>query len=179
MADNKEVSAKIAETLGWADRCLQAENSEGYDGLNEQLEELETLVKKSFETHADYKALLSKLEQGASLTPDELNTLKLLLVGDADYYLKYDDDFDRSEGELKKILEEIRKLPSSELDVDALMHLRVLCREACSVARPTAFYLEQKERVGKFEEATRDGIDRESGKFLANIIKSMMSPDNP
>lgn len=179
MAENKEVSAKIVETLGWADRCSQAENSEGYEGLNEQLEELETLAKKSFETHADYKALLSKLEKGASLTPDELNTLKLLLVGDADYYLKYDDDFDRSESELKKILEEIRKLQSSDLDVDGLMHLRVLCREACSVARPTAFYLEQKERVGKFEEATRDGIDRESGKFLANIIKSMMSSDNP
>src|ERR1700688_4274876 len=121
MADNKEVSAKIAETLGWADRCFQAENSEGYEGLNEQLEELETLAKKSFETHADYKTLLSKLEKGAPLTPDELNSLKLLLVGDADYYLKYDDDFDRSESELKKILEEIRKLPSSNLDVDALV----------------------------------------------------------
>jgi len=178
MAENKEVSAKIVETLGWADRCFQAENSEGYEGLNEQLEELETLAKKNFETHADYKALLSKLEQGASLTPDELNTLKLLLVGDADYYLKYDDDFDRSESELKKIVDEIRKLPLSDLDVDGLMHLRVLCREACSVARPTAFYLEQKERVGKFEQATRDGIDRESGKFLANLIKSMMSLDN-
>ncbi len=179
MADNKDVSAKIAEALGWADRCFQAENSDGYDGLSEQLEELETLAKKSFETHADYKALLSKLEKGTPLTPDELNTLKLLLVGDADYYLKYDDDFDRSESELKKIVDEIRKLTSSDLDVDALMHLRVLCREACSVARPTAFYLEQKERVRKFEEATRDGIDRESGKFLANIIKSMMSSDNP
>jgi len=178
MADNKEVSAKIAEALGWADRCFQAENSEGYEGLNEQLEELETLAKKSFETHADYKMLLGKLEMGASLTPDELNTLKLLLVGDADYYLKYDDDFDRSESELKKIVDEIRKLPLSDLDVDGLMHLRVLCREACSVARPTAFYLEQKERVGKFEQATRDGIDRESGKFLANLIKSMMSLDN-
>ena len=97
------------------------------------------------------------------------------MVGDAEYYLKYDDDFDRSESELKKILEEIRKLHSSDLDVDGLMHLRVLCREACSVARPTAFYLEQKERVGKFEEATRDGIDSESAKFLANIIKTMMS----
>lgn len=175
MAENQEVSTKLGETLGLADRCFKAENSEGYEALAEELEELETLAKKSFETHADYKSLLKKLENANPLTPDELNTLKLLMVGDAEYYLKYDDDFDRSESELKKILEEIRKLHSSDLDVDGLMHLRALCREACSVARPTAFYLEQKERAGKFEEATRDGIDSESAKFLANIIKTMMS----
>jgi hypothetical protein len=93
--------------------------------------------------------------------------------------MKYDDDFERSESELKKILDEIRKLQASDLDVDGLMHLRVLCREACSVAKPAAFYLEQKERVGKFEEATRDGIDRESGRFLASVIRSMMYPGNP
>lgn len=174
MADNKDVSAKIVETLGLADKCFQAENSDGYDALNEELEELETLAKKSFETHADYKTVLGKLEKGTALTPDEMNTLKLLMVGDADYYLKYDDDFDRSESELKTIVEAIRKLQSGALDVDGLMHLRVLCHEACSVARPTAFYLEQKERIRKFEEATRDGIDRESGQFLAKIIREIM-----
>jgi hypothetical protein len=59
-----------------------------------------------------------------------LNTLKLLIVGDAEYYLKYDDGFDRCKNETSKIVDEIRRLQSSDLDVDALMHLRVLCREA-------------------------------------------------
>jgi hypothetical protein len=179
VADNQDVSVKLKETLDLAARSFEAENSEGYDALGEELEELETLAKRSFEDHADYKSLLSKLENGKPLSPDELNTLKLLMVGDADYYLKYDDDFDRSESELKTVVEEIRKLQAGPLDVDGLMHLRVLCREASSVARPTAFYLEQKERVAKFDAATRDGIDPESGKFLANIIKGMMSHDNP
>jgi hypothetical protein len=158
-----------------AARCLEAEKSEGYETLCEQLEELETLAMKSFRDHADYKSLVNKLEIGDPLSSDELSTLKILMVGDADYYLKYDDDFERSENELKRILEGMRSLQAGNLDVDGLMHLRVLCREACSVARPTAFYLEQKERVRKFDETTRGGIDRESGKFLANIIKNMMS----
>lgn len=174
MADYPEVSAKMAETLTLAAHSLQAEKSEGYESMREQLEELEALARDSFQKHIDYKSLMSKLENGGPLTPDELNTLKLLMVGDADYYMKYDDDFDRNESELKRILDEIHKLQASDLDVDGLMHLRVLCREACSVAKPTAFYLEQKERVGKFEAATRNGIDGESGKFLATIIKSMM-----
>jgi hypothetical protein len=175
MAENQEVSAKVGEALDLAARCFQAEKSDGYESLAEQLEELEASAREGFQHHTDYKSLVYNLEKGNPLTPDELKTLKLLMVGDADYYLKYDDNFDRCESELKKIVEGIRTLQSSELDVDGLMHLRVLCREACSVARPTAFYLEQKERVRKFEEATRDGIDRESGQFLANIIKSMMN----
>lgn len=52
---------------------------------------------------------------------------------------------------------------------------RLLCREACSVAEPATFYFEQKERVRKFEEATKGGIDRESGRFFADIIKHMMT----
>jgi hypothetical protein len=173
MAENVEVPARMKQTLDLAAQCFEAEKSDAYEGLSEQLEELEALARESFENHTDYKSLVDKLENGSPLTPDDLNTLKLLMVGDADYYLKYDGDFDRSEGELKRVIDEIRKLPSSNLDADGLMHLRVLCREACSVAKPTAFYLEQKERVRKFEEATKGGIDRESGQFFADMIRHM------
>ena len=56
------------------------------------------------------------------------------MVGDADYYAKYD-DFDRSESELKRIIEEIHRLQTSNLDADGLMHLRVLCREGMQRCR--------------------------------------------
>jgi hypothetical protein len=173
MAENQEVSAKMKETLDLAARAFEAENSEGYEVLSEQLEELETLAQKSFRNHGDCQSIVKKLENGNPLTPDELKTLKILMVGDADYYLKYDDDFDRSKTELKRILEEIRTLQSSDLGVDGLMHLGVLCREACGVAKPAAFYLDQKDRVRKFEDATRDGIDRESGRILADILRGI------
>jgi len=87
-----------------------------------------------------------------SLGADELKTLRSLIVGNADYYLKYDDDFDRSKSDLGKILDQIRQLQSSEFDPETLMHLRVLCREASSALVPTVHYLEQKERVRRFEE---------------------------
>jgi hypothetical protein len=175
MAGNQDVSTKLKETLDLAARSFEAEKSEGYNTLHEELEELETAARKSFQNHEDCKSLVSKLEKGAALSSNEMDTLKLMMIGDADYYLKYDDDFERSEDELKRIIGEIGKLQAGNLDVDALMHLRVLCREASSVAVPTAHYLEQKERVRKFEEATKDGIDDETGKALANIVRSILS----
>jgi hypothetical protein len=171
MAENHVVSTKLKDTLDLAARCFEAEKSEGYEALLEQLEELHSLTQESVRARSDRGTIAKKLESGDALTPDEMNSLKLMLVGDADYYMKYDEDFDRSEGELKKIVDNIRSLQAGELDADAAMHLGVLCREACSVAKPTAFYLEQKERLHKFEEATRDGIDRETGKMLADILR--------
>jgi hypothetical protein len=104
-----------------------------------------------------------------------MKTLRTLIVGDADYYLKYDDDFDRSKTELGRILDQLRRLSSGELDAEALMHLGVLCQEACSVLIPTGHYLEQKERVRRFEEATRGPIDREAGRVLAEILNDMIA----
>lgn len=177
MADNREVSAKLKEALDVADQCFKAESSEGYEVLNEQLEELGSLARDSFQQHTDYKSLLNKLENGNPLTSDELNTLKLLIVGDAEYYLKYDDDFDRCKTEAGRIVDQIRRLQSSNLDIDALMHLRVLCMEATSALVPTSYYLEQKDRVRRFKEATSEPIDRESGQMLADMIRHMTSPD--
>lgn len=176
MADNQQVSAKLKEALAAADQCFKAETSEGYEVLNEELEELESLARESVEQHADIKSLLNKLDKGNPLSADELNTLKLLVVGDAEYYLKYDDDFDRCETEARKIVDEIRRLQLSDLNVDSLMHLRALCKEAASALVPASYYLEQKERLRKFEDATRGPIDLESGQLLADLIRHIASP---
>jgi hypothetical protein len=173
MADFQIFSSKMKETLDLAARSFEAENSEGYGMLGEQLEELETLAQQSFQDHEDCKSIAMKLESGDPLTPDELNTLKLFVVGDAAYFTKYDDNIDRNKAELKRILDEIRGMQLNDLDADEMMHLGVLCKEAASVAKPTAFYFDQKERVQKFEDATRGGIDREKGKILADIIRGL------
>jgi hypothetical protein len=175
MAGHPEVSTKLNEALDSATKCFEAERSEGYEALREELDELESLAAEACQAQTAYQSLAGKLENGTVLTAEELNTLKLLIIGDADYYLKYNDDYDRSKSEAKRIIDEIRGLRSSPLDVDALMHLRVLCREAVSVLIPTGYYLEQKERVSKFQEATRGSIDRGSGKMLADIIRREVS----
>ena len=54
------------------------------------------------------------------------------------------------------------------------MQLGVLCQEACGVLIPTGHYLEQRERVRRFEEATQD-FDREAGRVLVKILNDMIA----
>jgi hypothetical protein len=177
VAGNLDVSTRVQEMLAAATHCFEAESSDGYAALTEQLDELETAARETVQGHADYRSMLTKLDRGAPLGADELRTLKLLIVGDADSYVKYDDEFDRWKTELKRVLEQIRGLKASDGDAEALMHLRALCREASSVLVPTAYYMEQKERVSHFDHATRGPIDRESGSLLAELVRRMM--DSP
>ena len=96
MADHQEVTTKISEALKAADRCSAAETSDSYSALNEQLWELNSLLGQSLQSHVSYQPILTKLQNGTALTTDELKALRSLIVGDADQYLKYDDDFERS-----------------------------------------------------------------------------------
>jgi len=175
LARNQEFAGKVTEALKTAAQCSTVETVENYSLLRAQLDELDSLARESLQSHTGYQPLVSKLQNGSPLTPNELKTLRSLIVGDADYYVKYDDDFDRSKTDLGKILDEIRRLQSSEFDAETLMHLRVLCREASSALVPTLHYLEQKDRVRRFEEHTRGPLDRDAGGVLAGIIKRMMT----
>jgi hypothetical protein len=115
------------------------------------------------------------LQKDQPLTADDLKTLRSLIVGDADDYLKYDDDFGQAKGELARIVGEIGKLQSSEPSLEALMRLRVLCREAASALVPTVHYLEQKERVKNFDEHVRPRLDSDARHMLAQVIQDLAS----
>jgi len=128
VADNAEVAERMSEALSAATQCSSAETVENYNHLAAQLQELNALAARTLRSQVTSQSLLTKLQQGTSLTADELATLRSLIVGDADEYLKYDDDFEEAKTELTKILDEIRGLSLADTDPEALKHLRVLCR---------------------------------------------------
>jgi hypothetical protein len=176
MAGPQEVVAKVEDALAAAARCSTNEAAGNYDALRQELQDLAEMAQRSCEAHADYRTVAGKLRAGTALSPEEMTTLRLLLVGDADYYVKYDEEFDRCKSDLAKIFAEIERLKQSELGCDGLMHLSVLCREAASLVLPTQHYLEARERVRKFEESTKSAIDRDTARALANIIEGMLAP---
>ena len=173
MSDYPEITARLSETLSTAQKCSTAETVENYSLLEEQLNELASTAGQSLLSHGGYQPLIDKLEKGAPLTEAELKTVRSLIVGDADQYLKYSDDFARMKSELNRVLDQIEQLKSQDLDIEALMRLRVLCKEASSALVPTMYYLEQRDRVRRFEEHTRNPLTKEAGHILARIIKEM------
>ena len=171
------LSATIQKTIELASRCAQAETSDNYGALADQVEELESQAREAVQSHIDFASLLPKLKAGKPLTPADLQTLELLIVGDAESFLKYETEFDHWKSEIKQLVGKISNLQASGLDVDGLMHLRALCDEVRRVLPAVVYYLDKKERTKKFQEATRDAIDPEGDRVLTEIVEQMLQSD--
>ena len=177
MSQDSQVQKTLEETLALANRCFEAEDSDGYGVLATQIDQLDAQAREAFQARINSSSLVRKLRSAQPLTPEELNSLRLLIVGDANYYLKYETDFDHWKSEIKRVVGEISKLQGAGEDVESLMHLQALCREASRFLPDVSFYLEQKERSQHFEDATRGPIDQQSGKFLADMVQEVMDSD--
>jgi len=175
MADTQQLAAKLSDALNTAARCSSSDDAEGYRLLAEKLAELESSAGQYLRSHMAYQAVVGKLQHDQPLTSDDVKTLRSLIVGDADDYLKYDDDFGHAKGELARIVGEIQKLQSSEPSPESLMRLRVLCREAASALVPTVHYLEQKERVKNFDAHVRPPLDSDARRMLAQVVQDLAS----
>ncbi len=126
---------------------------------------MEALAREAFQAKLSntFKPVLEKLKKGQSLTPDELKMLELLVLGDAEYYLRAENDIENWKTQVD--------------DVDGLMRPGAVCRETLELPPRLAFYLGEKERVRKFQEATSQPLDSEAGQVIAEIIQKKLDSD--
>jgi hypothetical protein len=177
MGDVSQVATSISAAIDQANRCAATDTSDSYDELGALVSTLERQAHQAVKSQLDIASLLTKLKESKPLGPVELKTLELLIVGDAEYFLKYESDLDRWKEEVNQLIAEIAKLQSSQLDVDGLMHLRALCQELRRVLPNIVYYLDQKERTSKFHEATNGSIDAKGYRVLAEMVTAMISSD--
>lgn len=174
----QQIKAGIQKSLDLASRTSANETSDNYELLEEQVDQLEGEAREAVRSKLDLAGLLGKLTGNKPLTPADLKTLELLIVGDAEYYLKYESEVDEWKAQLKRVLDQVAALQNSNLDVDTLMHLRALSREAHEAIADLVYYLDAKERVAKFRAAIQGSMDPEGYRFLAGIVREMLASDN-
>jgi hypothetical protein len=175
MPGPQDVAAQIDAALAAAASCAADETTRNYDALEQALQDLGELAYLTCQMQVDHAALVRKLRAGDALSPDEMSRVRLLLVGDADYYVKYDEEYDRCKTEVGKIVGEIERFKTGALGVDGLMHLSVLCREAGNLLALAQHYLEARDRVRHFEASTAGALDRDTARTLAGIIEGMFA----
>jgi hypothetical protein len=177
MSDTVDVKATIDQALQTASRCTAEETSENYERLDDVIEQIESQSNEAFKSKLDVASLLPKLKNAKPLPPEDLKTLELLIVGDAESYVKNETEVDEWRNEMKRILAEIDAMKSANLDVDGLLRLRALCREARRVVPDLVDYFDQKERTVRFQQATKGPIDAEGYRFLTQMVVSMLESD--
>jgi len=150
--------------------------AEAYGLVATELVKSKDKIRQALEeaTAAAVAAIIPKLENNQPLTDAEKHTVKLWVVGDAEGYLKMENHF-------QDWLEEYRRLTAAIADgegqagsVQELVDLHGRLEDAIKVADAIAHYLDDRERVTRFENAI-DHLNPEDNKFVAGVLKGMLA----
>ena len=169
------VKTTIKAALDQAARCVASETSENYDALDALAQTLDGQAREALQSKLDLASLLPKLKQQKPLTPDERKTLELLIVGDSESFVKYESDLPHWKAEVQRLVNELNGVAAA--DVDGLLHVRAVCQEMRRVIPDVVYYLDDKERIERFRNATAGPLDAEGCRVLAEIVTAMISSD--
>ena len=104
----------------------------------------------------EMKAVLLKLKNDEGLQAEDLGKLKSWIVGDAQYYINREKNFENWRADLERFIKEIKELWMEHPDHERLLRLRSLAHDALGAVSNIAFYVKQKDSVDKFNTATQE-----------------------
>jgi hypothetical protein len=180
VANTQAVQNKVNQIVELTARVQDNETDTNYQQLQGSVSELETMAREASQALLKDKCrpIMTKLENDVPLSEDEQKIVRLLLVGDADYYLESESNLDQWRDDVVRLTGEIGELQSSDLsEVDNLMRLQALCRDAMRVLPDMAYYFRQQERVRNFENTSGGPISSETKQVVADLIRSMLDSD--
>ena len=171
---------EILEKLGQDyDSTLQKGTGDAYSRLSTIFEELGAYMREYIQdiTLDEIKVVIGKLKGGGDLTLADKDQIKLWLVGDADTYSKMENNYQDWLDELGRLMNELRKFSDITPDVASCSKMRALFRDGSRVLADLFYFIEQKDRVEKFEKSSQNFTDTERGILVRLLEQKIQSPD--
>jgi hypothetical protein len=160
-------------------QALTGNKSEQFGYAATELVKSKDKIREAIEqaTAGTIVALIAKLEKNQPLTEDEKQVVRLWVVGDAEGYLKMENSFKDWMEEYRRLMEAVAGYEGKAGSVQELVEVHGLLEDAIKIADAIAHYLDDKERVTRFNDAMTN-LNAQDNKFIAGILKSMLtSPD--
>jgi hypothetical protein len=121
-------------------------------------------------TSKEVKGIIKKLAEGGDLTEGEIGLVKLWVVGDAEAYAKMESKFEDWIVEFKRLESLMKEQKAEAEEVQDLFRALGILEDASRLAINIGYFLETKERIRRFEEATANPavMDRD---LIARILQ--------
>ena len=95
-------------------------------------------------TRREIETIIKKLQSNAPLSGSDLDYIKLWIIGDAEYYVQLENNYQDWLDEIKRLGKEIRSTHSENPDFKTAAKLRALMLDGIRVLGSIVFYLQQK-----------------------------------
>jgi hypothetical protein len=151
-------------------------NSDAYGYAATELVKSKDQIRQAIEqaTAEAISAIIPKLEKNEPLNAAEKEMVKLWVVGDAEGYVKMENNFQDWLKEYRRLLDAIADWEGKAGTVQELVEVHGVLEDAIKVAAAVAHYLEDQERVARCDNALTN-LNAEDNKFIAGLLKSMLT----
>lgn len=155
--------------------ALRSPTVDAFVTLEQQLSRFDSELRELHQEMLGDRArtALANLRNSKPLTEQDQQTLRELVVGDADSYLKMENNLQDWLNEVNRLQEEMERLAGSA-DERALHQLRGVVRDATRLVPTIRSYMEERDRVERFTRAMIN-LDDANRTLLIQVVAEMMS----
>jgi len=171
-----ELLKSISQTMEEAHRKNSAD---AFSQLGYDLAKLKDQVREKIQeqTMGAINAIVRKLESNQPLTPEEKTFVRLWVVGDAEGYVRMEQTLKEWLAEYQRLVGLIKDYAQRSGSVQEMVELHGVLEDAVKVADNVAHFLEDKERIQRFDEAINN-LSSADNKLIADFLKAkLVSPD--
>ena len=173
MSEIKDLHLKLDQGFSKLGRMPDTGSYERLAGIFDEFEgALREHIQETTENRIS--EIINKLKLDEAISSEDIEYIKLWIVGDADYYTKLENNFGDWVKELERLRNEIAKINDSHPDLPACLKLRAILQDGLRLIPSIIFFLEQKERVDHFNRATAK-LGREERNLLIKVLNNKLS----
>ena len=169
-----QLTEMIQELKTSADSALAGQNVKEFSEFERFVNEVDAMVRETQQAMwgSEAKAVIKKLERGDALTDPEREVIRTFLVSDAEHYLAHENNFGDWQLELKRLVNDIARRANT-LDKHSIAALRGVIKDAVRLVPDIRNYLEERERVKKFDNALK-GLDQPARDMLGQLMREQL-----
>ena len=124
-------------------------------------------------TKDEMASLLSKLQNNEDITSQEIELIRLWIIGDAHSYIKMENNYEEWIREAQRLVEAVKSISTKELTPRLMGDLQGITRDVTRTLSDITFYKETMERTNKFEESVQN-LTADNKLFLAEMLKAKL-----
>ncbi len=162
----------ISQTL---QQAVQSNSPDGFAKASAELVHMKNRIRERFQelSAGEIRAIVGKLENQQPLTDAEKDYVRTWMVGDAEGYTRLENNFKDWTAEFTRLSDALKSYEAQEETLPHLLNVHALLGDAMRVAADISYYLEEKARVERFEEAIKQ-LDKADSQLLARLLRAKL-----
>lgn len=155
--------------------AISAGTPEGYETLEQHVNRFESALREleQSQSKVEVEKAVKSLSSGRALSAGEQAVVREMIVGDAESYLRMENNFKDWQAELQRLQGEMARLARSP-NPGAVRELRGVVKDAVRLMPNIRSHAEEKRRIGQFDAAFAQ-LDDGNRELLVQLLREKLS----